>query len=196
MKLIQASVYNTLWMLKNVIDEEPRDDILGYFICDNLFLIVPQWGKEEQYNNDYVARVGIPRLELPIKGGTIVCNTGDIGILYITRDMYSMWNLPMQKYIVHYLKTVYGINASTIGNDILVDNKKFCGTASGFIQNKYHVFGAFFSMNDTTTWLINKICLKESKYDGFVGLDKYNVCPKRFINSVINFSRHWEKRNL
>lgn len=195
MKLLQVSALNTLNEMTRVCNENSREDTLGYFVSNQVIVLQPKFMCEPQYNEDYMRRVGLPILEIPAKGGTIVCNAGDIGFLYVTDDLYSNWNLPAMKYLAHYLQTIYGIDVIVHHNDLLADFKKFVGTASGFYRNK-HIYTMFVSMNDTTTWLIDKICTKKTNYRGFVGLDKYGVCPKRLINTIINFSRHWERRAI
>ena len=195
MRVIQTDFKKTLNELQTILQKDCEEDVLGYFICDKTNVIIPAWNNIEKYNEEFVNRVNIDKLFLPVKGGTIVTNTGDLGFFYMTKDMYSMWNTAIEKFLAKYLQDFYTIDAYINGNDVLIDNKKFIGTASGFIDN-WHVFGCFISMNNDTTWLINKICLKESKYKGFVGLNKYDVCPRKLIQAIINFSKRWEARAL
>lgn len=196
MQTIYTTPINTISELHKVLASSYKGDILGYFVVNQPLIIIPAWqDKIIEYNKDYVERTALPRLELPIKGGTIVANMHDLGFLYISDDLYSMWNLALQKHIAEYLHNKYKLNTSVNNNDVLIDNKKFIGTASGFIENK-HVFGIFISMNEDTTWLINKICLKPSNYAGFTGLFAYGVCIREIINLVINFSIDWERRNI
>lgn len=194
MQLIQTHPFNTLYEIDRVCDNS-REDTLGYFISDRPLVLQPTFMCNSEYNVEYLDRIGLPILEIPAKGGTIVCNKGDIGFLYVTDDLYSNWNLPAMKYLARYLIKVYGIDVIIHHNDLLTDFKKFVGTASGFYKNK-HIYTMFVSMNDTSTWLINKICTKKTNYRGFVGLDRYGVCPRKLINTIINFSRHWERRAI
>lgn len=196
MKLLPTTALNTMNEIVRVCaNRNSREDTLGYFVSNQVIILQPKYLCEEEYNRNYVERIGLPIIEIPARGGTIVCNTGDLGFLYITEDMHSNWNRPAQKYVARYLRKIYGIDTEVNNNDVLIDGKKFIGTASGFMRNK-HVCAMFISMNNATTWLINKICTKESHYAGFIGLDRYSVCPKRLINTVINFSKHWERRGL
>lgn len=194
MKVICTNVSDTLKEFNNIVTQDITQDILGYFIADKLTVLRPMWFMPAEYNKDYVDRMLIRTIELPVKGGAIVCNEGDLGFLHISNDLYSLWNTALQKDLVRYLKN-YGINAISQGNDVLIDDKKFVGTASGFINNK-HLCAAFISMNTDTAWLINKICLKDTKYKGFTGLNEYNICTRKIINCVLKFSKRWERKEL
>ena len=196
MKIVQTEFDRTISKLQEILQQNAQEDILGYFICNNAGVIVPNWQDEyENWNKEYTQKIALSHLFLPVKGGTIVTNVGDIGFFYMTKDLYSMWNTAVEKFLAKYLRNIYGVDTLVNGNDVLIDYKKFVGTASGFI-NDWHIFGCFISMNDDTAWLINKICLKESKYKGFVGLNKYDVCPRKLIQAIINFSKRWEASAL
>ena len=76
------------------------------------------------------------------------------------------------------------------------DNIILNGVANGFINGNRRLAAMFISMNDDTAWLIKKICIKENKHTGFVGLNRYNVCPRKLITRMLRFTRKWEARAL
>lgn len=194
--------------LSGVLNDLPRyvkesEDVMGYIICDRVAIWDPVWVNPRsevlapvRFNMDYIERASILTLSMPLTGGTIVNNVGDIGLLVISNDMYSKWEIAAMHEIVRYLKLRYNIDATIAGNDVLIDGKKFIGTSNGFINGNRRLAAMFISMNDDTAWLIKKICIKENKHTGFVGLNRYNVCPRKLITRMLRFTRKWEARAL
>lgn len=152
-------------------------------------------GEKQETNDHIVDTTGIQRIPLPLFGGTIVNNVGDLGFLLVSRDRWSKWEYGAMLFLQKYLVDHYNISTEIKGNDMLIDGKKFVGTAHGFTQ--YHRLSAMFvSMNSDTEWLINEVCLKKSKYAGFIGLDKFRVCPKNLINAIVTYTMQWERNGL
>lgn len=178
------------------------DFLMGYLICDRVAIWDPVWinPNEEilppvRFDQDAIARLGIEVFEMPLAGGTIVNNVGDIGLFVASKDRHSKWEIAAMEDMVQYLKLRYNLDATISGNDVLLDDKKFIGTSMGF--STFHRYAAMFiSMNDDTDKLIQQICTKPSKHSGFVGLSKYDVCPRKLITRMLRFTRKWEKRCL
>ena len=198
---VQSTLSGVLNDLPKYVDKQ--EDVMGYIICDRVAIWDPVWvnpSREtlapKRFNIDYIQRANVLTLSMPVAGGTIVNNVGDIGLLVISRDMYSKWEIAAMREIVRYLKLRYNIDADIVNNDVLIDGKKFIGTACGFVNNNRRLAAMFISMNNDTAWLIDKICIKENKYSGFVGLDKYGVCPRKLITRMLRFTKQWEARAL
>lgn len=198
---VQSTLSSVLNDLPKYVDKP--EDVMGYIICDRVAIWDPVWVNpqaeklaEKRFNMDYIERASILTLSMPLTGGTIVNNIGDIGLLVISRDMYSQWEIAAQQEIVRYLKLRYNIEATIANNDVLIDGKKFIGTSCGFLNNNRRLAAMFIGMNDDTEWLINKICIKENLHKGFVGLNRYNVCPRKLITRMLRFTRQWEAREL
>ena len=201
MKIIESS-FDTIKEDLTKALTSGEETIFGYLVADQIAIWDPVWlnPNEEvlppiRYNKEAANAFGFKILEMPLAGGSIVNNYGDIGILVISRDMHSKWEIAAMQDIVDYLKKRYRLTAEIQGNDILLDGKKFIGTSIGFSTN-YRYAAMFISMNNYTTPLIKAICLKESKHNGFVGLNKYKVCPRKLITRMLRFTKKWEARGL
>lgn len=175
-----------------------KHDTFGYltFKYPAIYSIEPVKDKEKQETNTtFVESAEIQQIPLPLFGGTIVNNAGDLGFLLVSRDRWSKWEYGAMKFLKRYLAKHYGISTEIKGNDMLIDGKKFVGTAHGFTQ--YHRLSAMFvSMNSDTEWLIKHVCTKENKHKGFIGLDTFGVCPKKLINAMKNYAIRWEGYEL
>lgn len=174
---------------------------LGYIVNKSKPMIWdPVWTNNkklanDRFNLDAAQTYDIEPYGVPVKGGTIVNNTGDIGFLFVTDDQYSIWERPLMTGLVDHLQKKYGIPCYIDGNDILVHNKKFVGTAAGFVNNK-RVAAIFISMNNSTNEFINNICKKQQKYEGSIGLETFNVDRKDLIQYIIKFTEAWEARKI
>lgn len=187
--------------LQKYLSEE-HELVFGHLICDQIAIWDPVWfdrSKQElpelRFNMDYIERTGTMCFPLPMRGGTIVNNVGDVGVLIVSNDLYSNWTKPAMASVQKYLLDFYNIETEIKGNDMLIDGKKFVGTASGFANGR-HVSAMFISMNSDTGWLINKICIKPNEHKGFIGLSEFGVCPRQLINRLLTFTKKWERRAL
>lgn len=174
---------------------------LGYIVNKSKPMIWdPVWTQnnklaDDRFNLGAAQTYDLEPYGVPVKGGTIINNVGDIGFLFVTDDQYSNWEHPLMASLVDHLRKKYGIPCYVHKNDILVHNKKFAGTAAGFI-NKKRVAAIFISMNNNTNELINGICSKRQKYEGSIGLETFGVDRKDLIQYIIKFTEAWEARKL
>lgn len=188
-------------VLKSTLDDILRDipklakcneDAIGYFVADKDCILDCIWHNNKEVLPDVRYNdTDIDVYRIPVSGGTIVLRPGDIGFLHITTDVYSRWEIAVMQEIRKHLFAIYKIPSEIIGNDLLINNKKFAGVANGFI-NKRRVSAIFVSMNDTTKELIDKIRTKPMQHDGFVGLYRYRVDANSLIRKVVFFSKRWE----
>lgn len=201
MKIIKSSLRTVNEDFAKILDT--NDDFsLGYLIGDQIAIWDPIWINPNteilppiRYDERVIDALDASIIQMPLAGGAIVSNVGDIGIITVSKDKYSKWELAAMEDVVKYLKLRYKLNAEISGNDILLDGKKFIGTSIGF-SAQYRYAAMFISMNNYTAPLINLICTKQSEHKGFIGLSKYKVCPRKLLTRILRFTRKWEAKAL
>lgn len=201
MKIIKSSILTAERDLQEAI-ASTEDFTFGYLIADQIAIWDPVWlnpdraiPRRTKCNRCVTEALDAPIVQVPIDGGAIVCNRGDICIFIVSKDRYSQWEVAAREDLVKYLKLRYKLNAEISGNDVLLDGKKFIGTSIGF-STQYRYAAMFISMNNYTTPLINLICTKQSEHKGFIGLSKYKVCPRKLLTRILRFTRKWEAKAL
>lgn len=136
------------------------------------------------FNKDYCLNNNIPTYSILTNAGTIVHQSGDfsLGVCCPKQMMIdSQFILKgIQQILKKYTKKYVAIN----GNDILIDNKKVCGSAS-YTKNGVFLFLSYFSFNNKST-LITKITNianpeKVPGYIDFMSRDMFKEEVKKWL---------------
>lgn len=147
-----------------------------YVVCGNQGL--------EEFNQDYCNEHGITFFPLYSNGGTIVGSIGDFS-LGICCPVSVVHN---SDYILNHVKDILQNHTpaviSVAGNDILVDDKKICGSANYRKDDVFMVI-MHFSFKDWSE-LISNICTttKKSKavdYVNFMTRDEFKMEVLRWL---------------
>ena len=112
-------------------------------------------GESKPFNVEYCKENDIPIYPLYTAGGAIVSTPGDFSIGLCFPDEVGV----DVRFILSKLKDIfskYMDNVTVNGNDILIDEKKICGSIM-YYQNGMKCFACHFSFNDNTE-LVEKIC--------------------------------------
>lgn len=107
------------------------------------------------YNKEFCQENNIAIVEVPSGGGTIVSNVGDMAIAIGIPATLNIYGDFLLREIASILEK-YMDNVNVVDNDILVNNKKVCGTTT-IRQNDMIVCFAHFSFCDNSE-LIKSIC--------------------------------------
>lgn len=112
-------------------------------------------GDSKPYDEAYCKEHNIPVYPLYTKGGAIVSTPGDfsIGLCYPASEGVGV------QFILSKLRGIFSkhmAKVTVVGNDILVDGMKICGSVM-YRQNGMKCFAAHFSFNDNSE-LIENIC--------------------------------------
>lgn len=194
MRIMTSTVQNFYKDFYKTITAKNDEDIFAFFTTVEPVLLdcTGTFGNDKLPDlrySDAVTEDGLTILRIPVKGGSIVFNKYDLGILYITNDLIRKWHLDAIQWIKDFLERFYKKERLSISNnDILLDGKKFCGTAHAFMGG-YQIGAVFLSVNNSEK-LINKYCVKPSEHKGFTGI------PGRYVDDVLKYlknkSRQWE----
>lgn len=196
-EVIKSSLDNVIGDIKYHVCNLKGEEKIGYLVADRVAVWEPNDTKNnnETYNYSYCYWQDIEVVPIKMQGGAIVNNIGDIGLLVLSPDMYSKWEIAAMDELVAYLDTEYNIKAVREKNDLLINNKKFVGTGHKFmLASNVRLSAMFISMNDDTQWLVNKICTKPGR--GCIGLNKFDVCIQSLITHMIKFTNKWAERKL
>lgn len=82
--------------------------------------------RKSQVDEDICKSLGYDIYEGLYNGGTLVANEGDLVFAHFY-GVNNGWRDRFAKYLVDWLKAK-GLNAEYVGNDVLVDEHKVCGT--------------------------------------------------------------------
>lgn len=175
-----------------VTNSKLKEDFIGYLISDKPCILDCIWHNNKETLPDVRFNdIGITVYQVPVSGGTIVLQKGDLGFLHMSNDQYSRWEIAAMQEIQKFLARVYNISSDIVGNDLLIDGDKVIGSANGLINN-HRIAALFVSMNSTNN-MIEQVCIKPKQHKGFTGL---NVDPESLIRKVVFFSKRWEDNEL
>ena len=125
-------------------------------------------GDANELNTQYCADHDIVVVPIHTAGGTIVNTPGDFSFCLCSKDSLINEAKFILKQVAKILQKYTEKEVTVKGNDILIDEKKVCGSAT-YLQNNYFMFVGYFSFSDKTD-LISNICTttKISKNVGYI----------------------------
>lgn len=139
---------------------------IWYSYSDEVCIFNGEYGNET-YNAEYCSQNNIPIYSLGTTGGTIVHSPGDfswgIALPIDAHASYEYFLNSISNIIQKYTEKSVVVR----GNDILIDDKKVCGSTVYTTKNVF-LFISYFSFSDKSE-LISKICGKRTmKSPGFI----------------------------
>ena len=152
---------------------------------ENLAVIYSMTGRH--FNRVYCLANNIPIIPLGHTGGTIVLNNGDIGFGLIW-DKRNDWLKGLRTFIAEKLGN-RGINATVNKNDILINGKKVCGTAT-MTKGGMHISCLFFAVQNSLE-LVKNICFKKMVKEP-TSLSEYGVISDEINRLVVDFTSQWQ----
>ena len=136
----------------------------GVYICSTDG--VSAYHGTDEIDYDLCENLGIEVIELNYRGGTIIANSGDLGIEVVMPKDIGMrldhFNHKIAEILSRYIE-----GAEMSGNDILVNGDKVMGAMSRLVGDVF-VWAAQISFTDASEY-ISKVCSKKStKKPGYI----------------------------
>lgn len=152
-------------------------------------IIIPEengirvWEGNEKVDHDLCEKLGIQIENVGAGGGTIIGSEKDFSMMLI---MPNEIRLTIEDILNKFVQIIsrYNINATWSGNDVIIDDKKVCGTTYRILDN-ISVFTCQVSFEDYSEY-IEKICTKKStKTPGFINPEI--LSKEQFEEDVLNW---------
>lgn len=143
-------------------------------------------GHKNQVDHETCEKLGVRVVELNYNGGVIISSENDVDIMVIAPMSYGFTaDTFLSKY--HEILKRHFPDAVREGNDILIDNRKVVGVATGSVKDVFMTV-THVSFADYTD-LISEICLKKSsKEPGHV--DSSVFTRGQMVGEVLAWLRH------
>jgi hypothetical protein len=152
-------------------------------------IIIPQedglrvWEGDEKVDHALCEELGIQIENVGAGGGTIIGSEKDFSMMLI---MPNEIRLAVEDILNKFVQIIsrYNLNTTWSGNDIIIDDKKVCGTTYRILDN-VSVFTCQVSFEDYSEY-IEKICTKKStKTPGFINPEI--LSKEQFEEDVLNW---------
>lgn len=143
--------------------------------------------KPRQVDADVCDDLGYNICEAYYNGGTLVANKGDIGFAHFG-EVKNEWMTLFVNDFTNWLRDK-GLNAEFVGNDILIDDYKVCGT--GITRYGRIDFSAAFVSINPNLEHIKAIC-KKPMVKVPKGLSEYGISTKEVEEWFLGFCKKYE----
>lgn len=171
MEIIELTAENVVSGINGIIKNQ--QECVVYGVPDKNYVFVGR-NDEEQYNKEYCEQNDVELLKFPNQGGIIVSSNGDFDIGHFSKDHFNGFNFKFADMLINFLKDK-GINATLVGNDILIDDKYKCGSFSSRIYGEI-LYSAFHISINVDLQMIKDICVKPmSMFKVPKGLSDYGI---------------------
>lgn len=120
------------------------------------------YGLDDKPDFEYCYKHGINCVDIGRRGGAFVVNKGDVGLGHVTKGLDNTMGDKISSNFLLYLKNK-GLDAVSLGNDILVDGYKVFGWASNYYKDYNATFVTMHFTMSVNLDLINSICTKPMK---------------------------------
>lgn len=176
-EIIKLYAHNCVEEITNIIKN--KKECFVYGIPDKNY-VFRNGGTLDQ---EYCETNNIEILSIPTHGGSLIVGEEDIELGYFTLKPDDKFLDKFINSIIEYLK-YQNIHAEYKDNDILINNRKFCGVAA----NPYNdlIYVAIHISINVNMDLIKQICTKPMEKIP-VGLKEYGITNEELLTHILKF---------